>query len=130
MKLQALFPHTAALAIKDGSGQETGIKFDMVGADSKQYRDAAKKAAKSVLGQDKELTQDFDLIEKSNAGLYAACIVGWSGIEGDDGEPLPYSAAKALDFMMTPELGYIREQVEGFVFKRTEFFYKSSEAAN
>ena len=129
MKLQSLFPHTAPLNIVDGSGNQTGITFEMVGADSKQYREAAKKAARLVLGKDKEMSSDYDLIEKSTAALYAACILGWSGLDDDDGSALPYSQAKALEFMVTPELSFIREQVEGFVFKRSEFFRPSTPAA-
>lgn len=129
MKLQALYPHTTTLDIKDGVGNPTDIKFSMVGADSKQYRDAAKKAAKSVLGKDKEISQDYDLIEKSNAALYAACILDWTGLEDESGAPVPYSQTKALEFMMTPELTFIREQVEAFVFKRAEFFRTGSAEA-
>lgn len=125
MKITDLFPIAQILNIKDGLGEPTEIKFQVLGMESRPVREAAKRVHKSTVGQ---VDPDIDSLEKGNAEVVAACIVGWSGIENADG-PVPYSHAKAVEYMLTPELTFMRAQVEEFVSKREVFFRKGDQAA-
>jgi hypothetical protein len=126
MQLQNLFPTAADLPITFPDGTATGIVLKLVGQDSKQFRDVAKRMAGSMLGQQDK--PDVEALDKQGAELAAACIVGWSGIDDGDSS-LPYSSAKAIELMSMPELTFIRQQVEGFVSQRTNFFRKGTPAA-
>lgn len=43
--------------------------------------------------------------------LLSACLLDWDGLEGDDGQPLPYSKEKANEFLTDPQYGKFREAV-------------------
>ena len=123
MDLAQLLPAPAEVVINLPDGTPTDIVFKMVGQDSKQFRDIAKKMARSMLG--KEQKPDIDALEQQNAELIASCVVGWKGLT-EDGQPLDYTPAKALDLLNRPELSFIREQLEVCVAKRTNFFRRGS----
>ena len=38
-------------------------------------------------------------------------LLGWDGLEGDDGKPLPYSADKAKELLLDPQFGAFRDAV-------------------
>jgi hypothetical protein len=124
----SLLPSTQDLPISNDAGQPTGIVLKVVGTNSKSYREAVKRSAKSMLG--KEAHQDFDLIERNNAHLAAACIVGWTGLLDERGEPVPYSPQTAIELMLMPELTYMKEAVEGFAADKARFFRPSDRAAD
>lgn len=114
------------LPITYPDGSPSGLVLQVVGQDSKAFREVAKKFAKQMLGTDAR--PDIDHLEQQNGELIAACIVGWSGLDDATGS-VPYSADKAVELMLTPELSFIREQVEGFAGKRTNFFRAGQETA-
>lgn len=125
MELNDLFPVAQDLAINLPDGEPTGIKFKLVGQDSKQFRDLARQFQQKFLGDAKPTADD---LEQMNVALTAACIVGWTGLT-DSGEPVPYAKDKALELMAMPELAFIREQVERFTASRRNFFRRGVEAA-
>lgn len=43
--------------------------------------------------------------------LAKATLLGWEGIEGDDGQPLPYSKETALKLLCDPEYRVLRDAV-------------------
>lgn len=47
----------------------------------------------------------------ANELLIRTVLVGWDGIEGDDGKPLPYSEAKARELIESPDFDIFREGV-------------------
>lgn len=116
MKLTELSPRGQDLPIRwPDSDEETGIVFKVVSADSKQFFNVVTKHAQEALGREKELP--IPERQKQTAEQVAACIVGWTGI--DD---LTYSPENAVALMENPEYAFIREQVEGYVVKRSNFF--------
>lgn len=125
MDLNDLLPVVGKLNIKLPNGQETGIVFDVVGEDSTEYRKGAKVVAQMFYSDERPSADDH---EKANNVLYAGCVVGWSGLE-QDGKPMPYSPEKALELLSNPQLTYVRQQVEEFVQKRTEFFRQDKKQA-
>lgn len=125
MDLKNLLPTVADLKIKLPNGEDTGITFKIVGEDSAQYRKGAKTVAQMFYTDERPSP---DAHERANNELFAGCVVGWSGIE-QDGQPLPYSPEKALELLSNPQLTYVRQQVEGFVQKRAEFFFKDKKPA-
>lgn len=121
VQLQDLFPITGSMEIKMPDGTPTGVVLKLVGQDSKQFRAVQKKSAQLLMPQNEGEKPTVEQLERAGAELVAACIVGWEGmVDGD--EEVPYSEKKALELMMTAELTFIREQVEAYVMKRTNFF--------
>lgn len=125
MELSSLFPITKDLVITTAQGDSTDLLFKVVGHDSKQFRAVAKKYAQQFLGVDKI---PVDELERQNAELLAACIIGWNNLT-EGGVPVPYTHEKAVELMMTPELSFIREQVERYVAQRVNFFRRDTEEA-
>lgn len=125
MRIDQLFPIAQTLVIKDGLGEPTELKFQLLGLESRAVREAAKRVHKASIGK---AEADIDALEQGNADVTAACIVGWSGLDNADG-PVPYSHAKAVELMLMPELTFVRAQVEEFVSERARFFRKDDQAA-
>lgn len=125
MKLESLLPSVQKMPLKHPvSGEETGIEFNLVGQDSKPFRDKARAISKGMIGKK---TQDLDpiAIEAESFELVAACIVGWNDEEAFG----PYTPSKAVELMKMDELAFAREQIEEFVKLRANFFRKLGEAA-
>lgn len=128
MKINQLLPTAADLHIVLPDGESTGIVIKMVGQDSSAFRSAAKGIAQMLMAQeDKKL--DVEALEKQNIELLAACIVNWSGLEDEEGNPLPFTKTKAIELLSMPELAFVREQIERFVAKRQNFFRRNKEVA-
>ena len=125
MELSDLFPISKELPITMPDGSPTDVVLKVVGHDSKRFREVAKKYAQQLMGDDKP---SVELLEKQNAELVAACIVGWSGLT-KEGVVLDYSEDEAMSLMLKPELTFIREQVERFVAQRANFFRGRPQAA-
>lgn len=109
------------------NGEDSGVTLKVVSLDGSAPRAVARAYAQSIVGTD---TPDIAAMEKQNAEIVSACIVGWSGLQDDDGQPLPYSADKCLELLGNSELAFIREQVETFVSKRVNFFRTSEAVAS
>lgn len=119
-----LFPQVTPMELIHPSGEPTGIFLQLVGQDSKQYRQVIKALAKQA-PTDKNTTNDIEFTEMASAKMAAACIVGWT-----EGTQLGvYSEQAALDLMMNPEAGWIMEQVDVFASHRKNFFRGAGEAA-
>ena len=128
MKLNALYPSANTVSIKDALGDETTVKLNLVGPDSKQYHEATKKAYTEI--QDKGLNiKDPDVSFRLDGAILAACITGWSGLEDENDVALAHSQEKALELMLTPELAFMREQVQAAVAERAKFFRKRNPEA-
>jgi hypothetical protein len=55
---------------------------------------------------------DFDATEAQNARLLSEIIVvDWSGLDGDDGTPLPFSREKAFEWFSIPILEALRRKI-------------------
>jgi hypothetical protein len=124
MDLSDLFPIARDLEIKMPDGTPTGIVLKVVGQDSKEFRNFAKRIASQVMSREDKVS--VDELEKQGAEAVAACIVGWTSFL-TNGEPLPYSPEKAIELMATPELAFVREQVEAYVTQRANFFRPRTE---
>lgn len=121
MKLTDLKPSVASMEVVHPTMGATGVTLRLVGQDTKQFRDKAKQIAKSVVGKGTK-DVDLDAMQDQNLELVACCIVGWSGLEDDDGAELEYTPERALELIRNPELSFIKEQVEEFVADRKNFF--------
>jgi hypothetical protein len=126
MEITDLFPIAQDLRVLFPDGTDTGVTLRVIGSDSSKFRAVAKKYAQLSLGKEHPTVDEMD---NQNAELCAVCVVGWTGLT-ENGEELPYSQEKALELMRKPELTFIREQVEGFVSKRANFFRKSKGPAD
>ena len=114
-----LLPSTSNMEIVHPAKGPMGIHLTVTGWDSIQFRKASKKVAQTRINKPDERLAVDDL-EKDNAELAAACIVGWDAPEVF-GE---WSYAKSLEHMMNPGLTWLREQVEVYVRERAHFFRK------
>lgn len=89
------------------------IEVMVRGSNSPQFRLAQAKAQRAI---PREARREGGLIdpEAADAALGAALAEGvlldWRNVE-DGGEPVPYSAAKALELMTDPEMAVFRDGV-------------------
>jgi len=117
MTLEQLKPTTSKMELIHPVAGASGVYLELIGQDSMPFRNKSKQLMKQRLAKGKDDAIDVDQLEKDNAELAAACIVGW------DQETFgPFSAEQSRAFMMDPELSWVREQVEVFVRERTNFF--------
>lgn len=128
MKISQLLPKSQDLPINFPDGEPTGIVLKVVGQDSKQVREVTKRFA-LVMDGDTQTLERINQMEQRAAEIVAACIVGWSGLEDDDGGPLPYSTEKALELVSKPELAFIAEQVVRYAADRQNFFRRGKPEA-
>jgi len=105
----------------------TGIILNLLGPDSKQVRDKAKALVKLGLGKKELTTADIEQAELQSNEVLAAAIVGWTGIEDENGEEITYTPAKALEFISDPGLSFMKEQIDQFIGERKNFFRPASE---
>ena len=68
-------------------------------------------------------TEEADRIE-----LLAGCTLGWSGLTGEDGTPLPFSTEAAAD--LYTRVGWIRAQMEAAFDDRDLFIQDSSSTSS
>ncbi|MEJ7929845.1 hypothetical protein WG922_07665 [Ramlibacter sp. AN1015] len=127
MELANLLPKAQPLEVIMPDGSPSGIVLQVVGHDSAQFTATAKKWANVMLEKEDGAKTNIDELEKQNADLVASFIVGWTGLE-ENGAPLPYSHEKAVQLMSMPELKFVRERVEAFASKRTNFFRPRTQA--
>src|SRR5688572_24167571 len=105
MKLEQLMPSVAKMELIHPGTGATGLFLNLIGQDSKVFRDKARAVAKSMTGK-KANEMDTAHLEKQNIELVAACVVGWSDEEAFG----PYSPARAIEVMSMDELAWIKEQ--------------------
>ena len=121
MQLSQLFPLVVPYAlVHPVTGEPMGVVFNLVGHDSKQFREKARNIFKAKQGKTSE---DFIQTENENQDLVASCIVGWNA-EADEAFG-PYTPERAAEIVKMDELVYVREQIEMFVSKRANFFRTS-----
>jgi hypothetical protein len=127
MKLQSLLPNVAKLEVIHPTLGATGIILTLLGPDSKQVREKVKGIIRLNVGK-KEITgADVDAVEKQGNELVATAIVGWTGIEDDNGKEIPYTPEKALELINDPGLAFMKEQIDVFINERKHFFRPASE---
>lgn len=124
MKLESLLPSVTKMSLKHPiTKEDTGIVFNLVGQDSKAFRDKARAIAKGMIGK-KQTELDPVALEAENYELCASCIVGWNDEEAFG----PYTPQRAVELMLMDEMAYVREQIEAFIRERSNFFRKPGEA--
>ena len=128
MKLSQLLPKSQDLPITFPDGEPTGIVLKVVGQDSKQVREVTKRFA-LIMDEQKPTLERMNQVEQRASEIVAACIVGWTGLEDEDGNPLPYSPDKALELVSKPELAFISEQVVRYAADRQNFFRRGDNTA-
>jgi hypothetical protein len=123
--LADLKPTSAKMELIHPVEGATGVFVELTGQDSMSFRTISKKLMKQRLAQGSDAKIDVDKLEKDNAELAASCIVGWD--EEVFGE---FSPEKAKEFMMDPELSWMREEIEAFVKTRTNFFRRDNQTVS
>lgn len=121
MKLSSLKPSVAQLKLINAQGEATDVVLNLIGQDTKPFRDKARAIAKGMVGKTAK-DVDLDILEKHNTELAATCLVGWVGLQDDEGNDIIYTPQAALELMNDPELAFIKEQVEEFIAERKNFF--------
>jgi hypothetical protein len=108
-------------------GESTGIVFQVRAAHSQAVKDAtiaARRAFKTAQTEgdeiDKQLAEEQALLQ-----ILAAVVVGWSNLEDELGEPIPFSQEAALRIFSKPEFAFIVEQVARYAVERQNFFRRS-----
>jgi hypothetical protein len=123
MKLSQIMPQVTPMELKHPlTGVGLGIIFNLVGHDSRAFREKARELMKQKQGKKEE---DFLKLEQDNQDLVAACIQGWND-EADEAFG-PYSVQRANEVVKMDELVYVREQIELFVSQRANFFRTGTE---
>jgi len=100
------------LRVKLPSGELSDIRFSCLGYLSDAFAQAKQDLSRAVL--------DGEPVGDAKSRLLSAVVVGWSGLT-ENGEPVPYSPAKAAELMR--EYPDLAEQVDTFI-SRNENFMK------
>jgi hypothetical protein len=119
MNLNDLMPVAADLVVLMPDGSPSGLTLKVIHKDNKAFKALEKRLQQQMMDTGGKVPVDD--LTKFAIDMVASCIVGWDGLT-EDGTPVPFSQEKAVDLMAREELAFIREQVEGFVAKRTNFF--------
>lgn len=105
----------------DDEGNSTTITLS--GVDGAKYRDYQRKVQnrrlKSIGKGKTRLDLDAAELEQEGLELLATCTLSWTGIAWQ-GEELPCNPKNAE--MLYSELGWLRDQVDGFIGDRQNFF--------
>ena len=126
--LTLLDPRTdEPLVNPDGSS----VMITLSGMDGQRYRDHQRRIQNrrlKGLGRGKsKIDLDAEEMEKEALELLAACTIGWSGIDGKDGNPLPFTTANAE--LLYGE-SWIRIQVDQFIGDRQNFFLTPAKSSS
>ena len=120
MRIDQLYPSSIEFEVKDALGNPTDLKLKIVGASSKEYIAVARNNYKVTHG--KELHDNVEFFYQCRVELNVSSIVGWSGLEDENGKQVPFSKEKAIELLSNPELEFILTQVEEQVAQREKFF--------
>ena len=88
-----------------------GVRFRIARANN----DAATRAITVMVAEEKKAGRVIDaarLQEIATECTAAHILRDWSGIDGDDGRPVPYSIAAALDVLRDPQYADVRTFVD------------------
>jgi len=104
------------------------VTITLLGRDSDAYRRTAASQQNHRLreaskGRRQQLTQEQ--LEAESLELLVACTTGWSGVGLGPEDPLPFSPANARRLYADPHMSFVREQAEGFIAERANFFRDS-----
>ena len=104
------------LPIKDQDGNPTGVVFHLAGPThpvrKAQEQARARKLINEANKHGKVRLPDPADVESSRPKDLAAMTLGWSGYDGDDGQPVPFSAATAEALYADPEMKWLADQVD------------------
>lgn len=132
MQFSNLLPVAVDLAITMPDGSDSGVTLKLVGQDSKQYLEAAKRTVvlQDEIRQAKAVTVELlDKVQQDAAERIASHIVGWTGAIDEHGSQIPYSREAAIELMSNPGTLHVREQVERYASERQHFFRRGTQAA-
>lgn len=97
----------------DNIPEMEGLRLKVRGAFNADWRKLQSRLVAAVPRQ-KRARGQLDPAEQDRVMsivLRDACLLEWDGIEGDDGQPLPYSKEKATELLTDPQYGKFREAV-------------------
>ncbi|MEQ8308002.1 MAG: hypothetical protein RIA09_15705 [Hoeflea sp.] len=107
-----------------------GIKLKLRRLSSKASQDARREAEKPYTSQLRDKEPDPDILEKVFIQQLAhGVIVDWEGIEDDDGKPVEFTPALAVELLSDEALKDFRGEVIGFAISRDTFRAASNEDA-
>lgn len=90
-----------------------GVKLKVRGIENTDYKRLRNKLISEISRPVRLRGVDLATMEKINTTLLVeAVLVDWSGIEDDDGQPLPFSKEKAASVLSDPGLVVFRNAVE------------------
>ncbi|MGJ0508857.1 MAG: hypothetical protein ACR652_17360 [Methylocystis sp.] len=89
------------------------VRLKVRGADNTDCRRLRNKLISEVPRAERIKGLDTKTSDSINARLLAETVlVDWSGLEDDDGAPLPFSKAKALEILTNPSFVVFKNAVE------------------
>jgi hypothetical protein len=112
MHINDLLSGPAKMELIHPVGGATGCFLTLVGLESKQAREAAKKANRSTTTVFEEAEEDLKVA--------AACVIGWDA-EFEEAFGI-YTPERAVEILLMPEAGWMTEQIGAFIRNRTNFF--------
>jgi len=107
---------THTVEIKDPHGAETGIKVDVYGGDSKEFR----KRLIEINRKAQEMTKEPNPM----AVAALAAVKSWENVEDGDGNDIDPDSDEALDIFLNRETAWFYDQVYFVANNRSLFFSK------
>lgn len=122
---------TAVVEIKDpADGTPLGVRFTLAGpTHPERKRIAFAQQRKSLRAFEKRGRIDMpdpEEAEESKIDNLAAYTLGWEGVLGDDGKPVPFSSAAALAMYRDPAMAWLVEQLETALGERELFIQRAA----
>jgi hypothetical protein len=124
---------TAIVEIKDpADGTPLGARFVLAGPTHPERRRIGfAQARKALRAFDKRGRVDMPDPEESEDlkfGNLAAYTLGWEGVDGPDGAPVPFSRAAALDLYRDPTMAWLVDQLDAALGDRELFIKRAATA--
>lgn len=104
------------LPIKDQDGTPTGVVFRLAGPTHPVRKALDQSKARKLINEanknGKVRIPDPADTEANRPKDLAALTLAWTGYEGDDGQPVPFSTAAAEALYADPEMKWLADQVD------------------
>ena len=118
LTLDDFLPQSYELKIKNPKGVETGGVMTIVGHNSDEFYNAAKKITTFNKGLAAMSREEIDQFNEETVMALAACVIDWN----EDFWKLPHTQNNVFQIISKPTLKWIRTQLEEAVNNDNLFF--------
>lgn len=105
------------IEIKDFYGEPTGIKFKVIGIDSKKFKDQVNRLSR--MNENSKVKSDNDKQEAETIRMLVSITMDWENVEDSEGKTIPFTKEAVQEVYENSPI--ISEQIIKFTSDRTNF---------